>query len=137
SERPSPRGESSSPSCSRSHDQRRGPPPRARDRDAEPVGLRARAAPDRDRAGRDADAVGERRAVEFPDALQGEISGLSRAVTNLGSSFGAAVAGTVLVAGITVTPERSYGVAMVVLAVAGVGGLVAALRLPKDRVEAS
>ena len=73
----------------------------------------------------------------FPDALQGEISGLSRSVSNLGSSFGTAIAGTVLVAGITVTPERSYGLATVVLAVVGAGGLVAALRLPAEVVEPS
>jgi F0F1-type ATP synthase membrane subunit c/vacuolar-type H+-ATPase subunit K len=73
----------------------------------------------------------------FPGALQGEISGLSRSVSNLGSSFGTAIAGTVLVAGIAVTPERSYGLALVVLAVVGVGGLIAALRLPKDPVEVS
>jgi MFS family permease len=34
----------------------------------------------------------------FPDELQGEISGLSRSVSNLGSSFGTAIAGTILVA---------------------------------------
>ena len=34
----------------------------------------------------------------FPDELQGEISGLSRSVSNLGSSLGTAVAGTILVA---------------------------------------
>ena len=34
----------------------------------------------------------------FPDAQQGEISGLSRSVSNLGSSLGTAVAGTILVA---------------------------------------
>ena len=44
----------------------------------------------------------------FPDAQQGEISGLSRSVSNLGSSLGTAIAGTILVAGITVTPGRSY-----------------------------
>ena len=33
----------------------------------------------------------------FPEALQGEISGLSRGVSNLGSSFGTAIAGTILV----------------------------------------
>jgi hypothetical protein len=32
----------------------------------------------------------------FPEELQGEISGLSRSVSNLGSSLGAAVAGTIL-----------------------------------------
>jgi MFS family permease len=67
----------------------------------------------------------------FPEALQGEISGLSRSVSNLGSCLGTAVAGTVLVAGITSTPERSYGLAMVVLAVGGLAGLVAAALLPR------
>src|SRR4029453_7089554 len=33
----------------------------------------------------------------FPEELQGEISGLSRAVSNLGSSFGTAIAGTIIV----------------------------------------
>ncbi len=64
--------------------------------------------------------------------LQGEISGLSRSVSNLGSCLGAAVAGTVLVAGITSTPERSYGLAMVVLAAFGVVGLVAAAVAPRS-----
>jgi MFS family permease len=67
----------------------------------------------------------------FAEHLQGEISGLSRSVSNLGSSLGAAIAGTVLVAGITSTPERSYGLAMVVLAAFGMVGLVAAALLPK------
>jgi MFS family permease len=66
----------------------------------------------------------------FGEDLQGEISGLSRSVSNLGSSLGAAIAGTILVAGITSTPERSYALAMIVLAVIGIGGLVAAVKLP-------
>ena len=33
----------------------------------------------------------------FPEALQGEISGLSRSISNLGSSFGTAIAGTIIV----------------------------------------
>ncbi len=69
----------------------------------------------------------------FPDALQGEISGLSRSVSNLGSSLGAAIAGTILVAGITRTPERSYALAMVVLAVIALGGMVAAALLPQTQ----
>lgn len=68
----------------------------------------------------------------FSEAQQGEISGLSRSVSNLGSSLGTAIAGTILVAGITVTPERSYGLAMAVLAVVGVVGLVAAVMLPSQ-----
>jgi MFS family permease len=66
----------------------------------------------------------------FAEARQGEISGLSRSVSNLGSSLGAAIAGTVLVAGITSTPERAYGLAITVLAVVGVAGLVASAFLP-------
>jgi MFS family permease len=66
----------------------------------------------------------------FGEDLQAEISGLSRSVSNLGSCLGTAIAGTVLVAGITSTPERSYGLAMVVLAAFGVVGLVAAAVAP-------
>ncbi len=73
----------------------------------------------------------------FPDSLQGEISGLSRSVSNLGSCLGAAIAGTVIVAGITKTPERSYALAIVVVAVVAIAGLVAAAKLPRtfDPVE--
>ncbi len=67
----------------------------------------------------------------FGEGQQGEISGLSRSVSNLGSSLGTAVAGTILVAGITATPERSYGLALAVLAVIGLGGLVASAMLPR------
>jgi MFS family permease len=67
----------------------------------------------------------------FVDELQGEISGLSRSISNLGSSLGTAIAGTVLVAGITATPERAYGLAMVVLAAFGLIGLLASVFLPR------
>ena len=66
----------------------------------------------------------------FAEAQQGEISGLSRSVSNLGSCLGTAIAGTILVAGITATPERSYGLAMITLAVVGLIGLAAAVFLP-------
>ncbi|WP_433275332.1 MFS transporter [Pseudonocardia xinjiangensis] len=65
----------------------------------------------------------------FPEDQQGEISGLSRSVSNLGSSLGTAIAGTVLVAGLT-SPEHAYALAMIVLAGIGLIGLVAATRLP-------
>jgi MFS family permease len=65
----------------------------------------------------------------FPENLQGEISGLSRSVSNLGSSFGTAIAGTILVAGLA-DAGRSYGIAMVVLAVIGLIGLAATFLLP-------
>ena len=65
----------------------------------------------------------------FPEQLQGEISGLSRSVSNLGSSFGTAVAGTILVSGLR-DPTRSYAAAMIVLAFLGLIGLGAAVLLP-------
>jgi MFS family permease len=68
----------------------------------------------------------------FPENLQGEISGLSRSVSNLGSSIGAAVAGTILVVGISNDhPGRAYGIAMVVLAFVGLIGLAASVLLPR------
>ena len=66
----------------------------------------------------------------FGDELQGEISGLSRSVSNLGSSLGTAICGTILVAGITATPQRSYALALAVLAVIGVVGVVVSAMLP-------
>jgi MFS family permease len=65
----------------------------------------------------------------FPDDLQGEISGLSRSVSNLGSSLGTAVAGTILVSGLA-SPDRAYALAMIVLGAIGLVGLVAAIFLP-------
>jgi MFS family permease len=70
----------------------------------------------------------------FPDALQGEISGLSRSISNLGSSLGTAIAGTILVSGLA-SPDRSYALAMVALAVVGLVGLAAAILLPANPVE--
>jgi MFS family permease len=66
----------------------------------------------------------------FPDSLQGEISGLSRSISNLGSSLGTAVAGTILVSELT---RNSYAAAMAALALCGLIGLGAALFLPRDR----
>jgi MFS family permease len=65
----------------------------------------------------------------FPENLQGEISGLSRSISNLGSSIGTAIAGTILVAGLA-DPKRSYGIAMIVLAFIGLIGLGATILLP-------
>jgi MFS family permease len=67
----------------------------------------------------------------FPDERQGEISGLSRSVSNLGSSLGTAIAGTILVAGLV---TRAYGAAMVTLAGIAVVGLLAAWFLPAVQV---
>jgi MFS family permease len=65
----------------------------------------------------------------FPETLQGEISGLSRSVSNLGSTFGTAIAGTILVS-VVATGTRSYAVAMIALVVFGLIGLSAAWLLP-------
>ncbi len=67
----------------------------------------------------------------FPEELQGEISGLSRSVSNLGSSFGTAIAGTILVADL-VAGRHAYAWAMGSLALIGLIGLGAALLLPAN-----
>jgi MFS family permease len=67
----------------------------------------------------------------FPEEQQGEISGLSRSVSNLGSSLGTAIAGTILVSAVA-TGNHAYAWALVALAVAGAIGLVAALLIPAD-----
>jgi MFS family permease len=64
----------------------------------------------------------------FGEEMQGEISGLSRSVSNLGSSLGTAIAGTILVAGLT---RGAYASAMIALAGLGILGLVAAALLPR------
>jgi MFS family permease len=65
----------------------------------------------------------------FPERLQGEISGLSRSVSNLGSSFGTAIAGTILVSDLA-SGNTSYVIAMIVLAALALVGLAAAVLLP-------
>ncbi|MEV5599685.1 MFS transporter [Streptomyces sp. NPDC052496] len=66
----------------------------------------------------------------FPEEQQGEISGLSRSVSNLGSSLGTAIAGTILVADLAF---GSYAAALIVLAAVGCVGFVAAMLLPRER----
>jgi MFS family permease len=65
----------------------------------------------------------------FPESQQGEISGLSRCISNLGSSLGTAVAGTILVSSLGKT---SYAAAMIVLGVLAIVGLGAAMLLPSE-----
>ncbi|MFL5791440.1 MAG: MFS transporter, partial [Actinomycetota bacterium] len=69
-----------------------------------------------------------------PEQQQGEISGLSRCISNLGSSLGTAIAGTILVSGLT---SRAYGASMIVLALIGLVGLGAALFVPGQRAQKS
>ena len=65
----------------------------------------------------------------FPEEMQGEISGLSRSISNLGSSLGTALAGSILVSVVAIG-TRSYALAMITVAVFGLLGLGAALLLP-------
>ncbi|HXB16505.1 MAG TPA: MFS transporter [Solirubrobacteraceae bacterium] len=65
----------------------------------------------------------------FPDEQQGEISGLSRSVSNLGSSFGTAIAGTILVSDLT-QGNGTYVAAMIVLAAFALIGVGVGSRLP-------
>ena len=68
----------------------------------------------------------------FAEDQQGEISGLSRCISNLGSSLGTAVAGTILVSSLGKT---SYAAAMIALALIGIIGLGAARLLPAQRAK--
>jgi MFS family permease len=65
----------------------------------------------------------------FSEAQQGEISGLSRSVSNLGSSLGTAIAGTIVVADASAGNE-SYVAAMLVLSGFALIGLAASLLIP-------
>jgi MFS family permease len=72
----------------------------------------------------------------FPEEKQGEISGLSRSVSNLGSSFGTAIAGTILVSNL-VSGNGTYVAAMIVLAAVAFAGLGVGLRLPSNPLPAA
>jgi MFS family permease len=68
----------------------------------------------------------------FPEQKQGEISGLSRSISNLGSSLGTAIAGTILVSDL-VSGNRSYVLATIVLVALALVGLAAAILLPAEQ----
>ena len=65
----------------------------------------------------------------FPDSDQGDISGLSRSMSNLGSSLGTALAGSVL-AGTAAMGNKSFAVALAILTGFSVAGLVLAFLIP-------
>jgi len=69
----------------------------------------------------------------FSEERQREISGLSRSISNLGSSLGTAIAGTILVSA-AAKGNHSYALAMGALALIGLGGLAAAMFLPTNPV---
>jgi MFS family permease len=72
----------------------------------------------------------------FPEKDQGDISGVSRSVSNLGSSLGVALAGSVLAAE-AFPGNREFAVSLVIMIVIAVIGFVAALLIPKDPVRTS
>jgi MFS family permease len=72
----------------------------------------------------------------FGDADQGDISGLSRSVSNLGSSLGTALVGSVLVA--AAKPQGTpYAASLGMLVVFAVIGLVLAVAMPRRPVQAA
>ena len=72
----------------------------------------------------------------FPEADQGEISGLSRSVSNLGSSLGTALVGSVLVA-VKLPEGKPFAVALTVMLVLTLIGLVLGVLIPRGPVEAT
>jgi MFS family permease len=72
----------------------------------------------------------------FPEQDQGEISGLSRSVSNLGSSLGTAIVGSVLVSSV-VSENQTYGWALITLVVIAGIGLIAALLLPPIPIQSA
>jgi MFS family permease len=67
----------------------------------------------------------------FPDSDQGDISGLSRSVSNLGSSLGTALVGSVLVAA-KLPGGGPFAAALTVLVVITLIGLLLAVLLPRQ-----
>lgn len=71
----------------------------------------------------------------FPERQQGEISGLSRSVSNLGSTIGTAVVGTLLVLNVS-GPADQYVLALTPLVVVAIAGTIVATFLPGRSVRA-
>ena len=72
----------------------------------------------------------------FPEADQGEISGLSRSVSNLGSSLGTALVGSVLVA-VKLPEGKPFAVGLIMMLVFTLIGLVLGILLPRRPIEAT
>src|SRR5215217_4075634 len=67
----------------------------------------------------------------WPEGVQGDISGVSRSVSNLGSSLGVAIAGSVLV-GAAARGNAPFATALVVVGAFALVGWVAAFQLPRS-----
>ena len=72
----------------------------------------------------------------FPDSDQGEISGLSRSVSNLGSSLGTALVGSALVA-VKLPEGKPFAVALTIMLAITLIGLVLAVLIPRQPIDAS
>jgi MFS family permease len=72
----------------------------------------------------------------FPDADQGDISGLSRSVSNLGSSFGTALVGSLMVA-VKLPVGKTLAVALAMMLVIALIGLVLAFLIPRQSIEST
>ncbi len=70
----------------------------------------------------------------FPDSDQGDISGLSRSVSNLGSSLGTALVGSVLVA-VKMPAGKPFAVGLAVMLVLTLIGLVLGVLIPRRPIE--
>jgi MFS family permease len=70
----------------------------------------------------------------WPEQIQGDISGVSRSVSNLGSSLGVAIAGSI-VAGASGALGKPFAVAIVVLGGFAIVGWIAALLIPRTAPE--
>ncbi len=72
----------------------------------------------------------------FPDTDQGEISGLSRSVSNLGSSLGTAFVGSVIAA-VNLPTEHALTVALAMMLAFTLIGLVLGVLIPRSPIEAT
>ena len=72
----------------------------------------------------------------WPDAQQGEISGLSRSVSNLGSSLGTALVGSVLVA-VKLPAGKPFAASLIMLLVFTLIGLLLGILIPRKPIEAT
>jgi MFS family permease len=72
----------------------------------------------------------------FPERDQGDISGVSRSVSNLGSSLGTALAGSIIAS--TLLPgNKTFALSLVLMLVITLVGLLIAMRLPGQQTVAT
>src|SRR6516164_406185 len=72
----------------------------------------------------------------WPSSDQGDISGLSRSVSNLGSSFGTALVGSVMVA-VKLPEGKPFAVALIMMLVFTLIGLVLGVLIPRQPVDST